>query len=141
MSEPTQKLDCTAAVSGRAFGRGRHRVIAGGGVIASGVLDSRYRATPYDDLLDLLADRRPGWARAIAKLRAFNATRRRLRARLKTSDWNDVVLADANANHIVEADGWVAAQPGPACALDAMTIHAADKDASASTNPRKELPK
>lgn len=116
-------------------------------MIASGVLDSRYRATPYDDLLDLLADRqasaRLGRA-AIAKLRAFNVrdAAAALRARLKTSDWNDVVLADANANHIVEADGWVLPHSlAQLCALDAMTIHAADKDASASTNPRKELPK
>lgn len=129
------------------LGVGGIAVIAGGGVIASGVLDSRYRATPYDDLLGLLADRqasaRLGRA-AIARMHRFNVREAAagLRKRLKTSDWNDVVQADATANRTVEADGWVLPQAlAELCALDAATIQAADKEAKAGTNPRKELPK
>ncbi len=103
--------------------------IAGLAIIGGGVYESihdtarRYPRTPYDDLLDKLADRES--AKALGKqilTGAFDpkATAATLRAKLKEKELADVLEADITNDATVELRGWVIPQTlAELCALAA----------------------
>jgi len=100
-------------------------VVAGVGFEASRVLRKRYAPSPYDDLLAKLDDR-DGSAQigeaVLAEVEDFDAktVAAGLRAKLAQASLADIAAADAAAERLVEAHGWVLPQSvGLLCALAA----------------------
>lgn len=100
-------------------------VVAGVGFEASRVLRKRYAPSPYDDLLAKLDDR-DGSAQigeaVLAEVETFDAktVAAALRAKLQQASLADIATADAAAERLLEAHGWVLPQSlGLLCALAA----------------------
>ncbi len=102
-------------------------VVVVGGVAfeASRVLRKRYAPSPYDDLLAKLDDR-DGSAQigeaVLAEIDDFDAktAAAQLRTKLQQASLADIATADAAAERLVEAHGWVLPQTlGLLCALAA----------------------
>ncbi|MDR3526403.1 MAG: hypothetical protein P4L57_03920 [Rhizomicrobium sp.] len=96
-------------------GVGTAAVVAGVGYEATRVLRKRYAPSPYDDLLAKLDDR-DGSAQigeaVLAEVDDFDAkaVAAQLRAKLVQSSLADLATADAAAERLLEAHGWVLPQ-------------------------------
>jgi len=101
----------------------RNLLVAGGSVVvvagvafeATRVLRKRYAPSPYDDLLVKLEDR-DGSAQigeaVLAEVDDFDAktVATQLRAKLQHASLGDIAAADAAAERLLEAHGWVLPQ-------------------------------
>lgn len=124
-------------------------VVAGGGFGVFELLAMRrrhYPSTPYDDLLSQLDDRdravKLGRA-SLAELRPNGAQMlsTELRAHLGHARLSEVVASDARKGALVEANGWVLPETlAKLCALAALVAEH-QSSATASINPRSELPR
>lgn len=96
-------------------GAGAAVVVAGAAFEATRVLRKRYTPSPYDDLLAKLEDR-DGSAQigeaVLAEVDDFNAmtVATQLRAKLQHASLGDIAAADAAAERVLEAHGWVLPQ-------------------------------
>lgn len=83
---------------------------AGGAAFRWHLFGSRYRPTPYDDLLDQIDDRQPARLLGEAVLKTMpEATAERLAARLRRQS-EDLVSgagADAAQGRVIEIKGWI----------------------------------
>ena len=97
------------------LGVGAAAVVAGVGYEATRVLRKRYAPSPYDDLLAKLDDR-DGSAQigeaVLAEVDDFDAkaVAAQLRAKLAQASLADMATADAAAERLLEAHGWVLPQ-------------------------------
>ncbi len=94
------------------IGAGGAVVLAGGAFEASRLMSNRHAPTPFDDLLNRLEDRDGGieiGKSVLAQAEEFHAkaVAASLRARLGQATLAQAAAADAAANRLIEAGGWV----------------------------------
>ena len=88
-------------------GAGAAALLAAGGLYRfTDVLVTHYPPTPYDDILDQLADRAP--ARRLGALVKTDTAQAaaRLRRAMETQNFRRAVHADITSGRIVEVAGW-----------------------------------